>query len=75
VIDPPRIGVTSKNGFVNTPTEDFLKWAQNAKTILLYHSDRLFNFIPKRVMSDAFYRALTTELTRAGVPKARFSNS
>ena len=74
-INPAHIAVTSKNGFSNTPTEDFLKWAENGKSILLYRSDRLFNLVPKRVVSDAFHRSLMAELTRAGVPKAGFSKS
>ncbi len=74
-VDPPSIGITSKNGFSKIPTDDFIKWAENRKVILLYRADRLFNFIPKRVVSDLFHSSLVAELTRAGVPKAKFSNS
>ena len=74
-IRPPKIGITSKNGFSFTPTEEILKWAENGSTILLYRSDNLFNFIPRRAINESFYADLMAELTRAAVPKARFSNS
>jgi hypothetical protein len=71
----PRIVLSTKNGVSEKPTEDFLKWAENDKAILLYRSDRQFNFMPRRVVGEAFHRALLAELNRAGVPKAGFSNS
>ena len=74
-VSSPRITVATKNGSSEIPTEDFLKWAENGKTILLYRSDRLMNLVPKRVASEVFRQSLIAELTRAGVPKAGFSNS
>ncbi len=74
-VSSPHILFTTKNGFSEIPTEDFLKWAENGKSILLYRADRQFSFVPKRVTSEAFHRSLVAELTRAGVPKAGFSNS
>lgn len=74
-VHPPRIAWTTLNSFADTPTENFLKWAENDKSILLYRSDRLFHLIPKRVVSDDFQRSLAAELKRAGVPRAGFSNS
>jgi hypothetical protein len=73
-VSSPHIVLTTKNSFSETPTEDFLKWAENGKSILLYRSDRQFNFVPRRVISEAFHRCLLAELTRAGVSKAGFSN-
>jgi len=74
-IQSPRISVTYKDGGAQTTTEDFLKWAENRTTILLYRSDNMFNFIPKRAVSDAFYAAFVAELARAAVPRAGFQNS
>lgn len=68
-VQPPRIVFRTENAIANTPTENFLKWAENQKIVLLYRSDRLFNMIPKRAMTDEFYAALTAELARAGVRK------
>lgn len=34
-----------------TPWDHYVKWRENASTILLYHSDRLFQLIPKRALS------------------------
>jgi hypothetical protein len=74
-VRPPHIVLSSKNGFHATPTADFLKWSDNSKCILLYRSDRMFNFIPKRVLGDALHQKLIAELNRARVPKSGFSNS
>ena len=74
-VSSPHIVLTSKNGISEVPTEDFLKWAENGKSILLYYADRHFNIVPKRVISGAFHRSLLAELARASVPKAGFSNS
>lgn len=74
-VSSPRIVLTTTHGSSEVPTEDFLKWAENGKSILLYRADGQFNLIPKRVVSEAFYRSLVAELTRARVSKAGFSNS
>ncbi|HWE47389.1 MAG TPA: YcxB family protein [Caulobacteraceae bacterium] len=74
-VAPPRIVITNENSNSRSPTEDFLKWAENGKVLLLYRSGRSFNTVPKRVASDAFIAALKAELARAGVPKASFKNS
>ncbi len=71
-VEPSFISVTTKNGFSKMPTADFLKWSENSKSVLLYRSDNMFNFIPKRAIDDAFHAALIDELARARVPKAGF---
>ena len=74
-VSSPRIVLTTKNGSSEMPTEDFLKWAENGRSILLYRTDRQFNLLPKRVISEPFHRSLVAELSRAGVAKSGFSNS
>jgi hypothetical protein len=74
-VSPPVIGVTTKNGFAKVPTEDFLKWAENNKVVLIYRSDRMFHVIPQRAVTEAFHTSLMAELARANVSRARFSNS
>jgi len=74
-IRSPNIVVKSTSAFSETPTEHFLKWAEDKKTILLYRSDNMFHFIPKRAIDDGFYAGLKAELARAAVPRAVFSNS
>ncbi|HEY4252958.1 MAG TPA: YcxB family protein [Roseomonas sp.] len=33
------------------PWTDYWKWRQDATTLLLYHSDRLYQFVPKRALT------------------------
>jgi hypothetical protein len=74
-VRPGEIVMTAKSGFATRPTREFVKWVDNSKIILLYVSDGLFHFVPKRAVSEEFRAALMAELARAGVPRAGFSNS
>ena len=38
----------SSNGEWTVPWGDYLKWAENAKVILLFQAPRLFQMLPKR---------------------------
>lgn len=42
---------TAQQGDWNIPWGDYLKWAENEKVILLYQGPRLFNMLPKRVLT------------------------
>jgi len=37
----------------NVPWNDYLKWTEDSKVILLYQGARVFNMLPKRVLSPA----------------------
>ncbi len=46
---------------------DYVRWRENAAVILLYHSDNLFQFIPKRVLSPQQDTSLRQAATAAGL--------
>ena len=41
------------NGETRTPWSDFIRWKEDDGFFLLYHSDVLFQTLPKRVFADA----------------------
>lgn len=43
----------AQQGDWNIAWGDYLKWAENDKVILLYQGPRLFNMLPKRVLTTA----------------------
>jgi hypothetical protein len=47
-------GLTSRdaNGEYTTPWPDYTKWKENSRVFLLYHSDVLFQMVPKRAFPD-----------------------
>jgi len=49
---PERIKLQSKQGSTDLDWRDFIRIAQGKDVILLLQSDFLFNFIPKRALSD-----------------------
>ncbi|MFK3781404.1 YcxB family protein [Agrobacterium sp. NPDC089420] len=44
---------TSQQGDWNIPWSDYLKWTEDSKVILLYQGARVFNMLPKRVLTPA----------------------
>jgi len=47
-------GLTSRdaNGEYTTPWPDYTKWKEDSRVFLLYHSDALFQMVPKRSFPD-----------------------
>ena len=47
-------GIDSKSdlGDVNIPWSHIIRWKENDKLFLLYHSDVIFQFIPKRLIAE-----------------------
>jgi len=43
----------AQQGDWNIPWDDYLKWAENREVFLLYQGPRLFNMLPKRVLTAA----------------------
>ncbi|QEN84769.1 YcxB family protein [Labrys sp. KNU-23] len=44
---------TAQQGDWNIPWGDYLKWAEDREVFLLYQGPRLFNMLPKRVLTTA----------------------
>lgn len=65
--DAHGLAYISANGSGNTPWTDYVKWRENERMLLLYHSDALFQMLPKRAFSnDDQLHSLLAELAREG---------
>ncbi|MBP2509133.1 hypothetical protein J2855_002779 [Agrobacterium tumefaciens] len=60
---------TAQQGDWNTPWGDYLKWAEDHEVFLLYQGPRLFNILPKRVLTASqindFSQLLAANIKRA----------
>ncbi|WP_155931534.1 YcxB family protein [Methylopila sp. 73B] len=70
--DAKRNVVQGAHGQSDLAWADHHAWLERGGMVLLYHSDRLFQFVPARAFpSDACRREMIGFLEAAGVPKAR----
>jgi hypothetical protein len=53
-----------------TPWRHYVKWAENERMILMYHSDHMPQILPKRVLREGDAAAIRGHLAAAGVPHA-----
>ena len=60
---PERIQLNSAQGSSDLDWRDFVRITQGREVILLFQSDYLFNFIPKRALSDEQTTDLATSAT------------
>ena len=51
-----------------TPWAHFRRWREDGRVVLLYHSDALFQFIPKRVLNPEQLADLRAYAAAGGVP-------
>jgi hypothetical protein len=69
-----KLSIKTPRGGATLPFTDFLKWSENGSSILLYRTDKMFNFLPKQQVDSAFIEELRSELLAANVPRANFWN-
>ena len=63
--DDSGLGVSTSLGQARRPWAHFMRHAEDAHFILLYHSDAMFELIPKRWFDDvSTLEALRTEISR-----------
>ncbi|WP_306965526.1 YcxB family protein [Agrobacterium tumefaciens] len=59
----------AQQGDWNVPWNDYLKWTEDSKVILLYQGARVFNMLPKRVLTpaqiDDFRQLVAANIKRA----------
>ncbi|MNS80316.1 hypothetical protein D3C72_1139920 [compost metagenome] len=59
----------AQQGDWNVPWNDYLKWTEDSKVILLYQGGRVFNMLPKRVLTpaqiDDFRQLVAANIKRA----------
>jgi len=51
--DDAGVSVSNENGQSVTPWDDYLKWKQNDRLILLYLSDCMYHMLPKRMFAES----------------------
>lgn len=62
------LSISSKNGNSTVPLSDFACWLANEKVVLLFHSQSLFHFIPRRAFPDnAVWKSFLQTVAAAGV--------
>lgn len=54
--DADAVYAEGKSGNLQRPWKNYHKWKENDHIILLYHSDNLFEMLPKRWFNDAEQR-------------------
>ena len=66
-------GLTARTPTANsvTPWAHYFQWREDRQVILLYFTEVLFQFIPKRVLSSEQLASLRALAVKAGVPGAR----
>jgi Ca2+/Na+ antiporter len=60
-----------QSGNSRTPWTYYVKWSEDRRLFLLYHSDRMHQILPKRVLSPAGIDSIRSNLIKAGVPEFR----
>ena len=73
-IEFTETGMSSSNevGNSNRPWINFIKWKENKDLFMLYHSDVMFNMIPKRCFTDPQQiETVRSFLEKNNVPKAK----
>lgn len=58
-------------GHSRTPWSHYVKWCEDRRLFLLYHSDRLHQILPKRVLSSTDIDSIRSNLVQAGIPEFR----
>lgn len=67
--DNDRIRLSGARGVTDFSWSDFHRWSEDEALLLLYHSDAVFNMIPKAALSVMQCQSITAMLSQAGVKK------
>ena len=67
--DNHRIQLGGARGVTDFSWGDFHRWSENDDLVLLYHSDAVFNLIPKATLSVVQCQSIAAMLSQAGVKK------
>jgi len=63
--DDSGLAWSSENGSGKTAWSDYVKWRQNDRLVLLYHSDVMFQMLPRRAFTSLErWRSFEAELAR-----------
>jgi YcxB-like protein len=70
--DAQTMELKTAKGSYNCPWSDFVRWAESKTTFLIYQSDTMFNFAPKRAFADGQAEDFRAKLIAANLPKSKF---
>jgi YcxB-like protein len=70
--DAQTMELKTAKGSYHCPWSDFVRWAESKTTFLIYQSDNVFNFAPKRAFTDRQAEDFRAKLIAANLPKAKF---
>ena len=59
--------ISTPRGTMSHVWSDFIQWAEGPETLMLFQSDRAFNFVPKSACSFADLEDMRATLADAGV--------
>lgn len=70
VVSNEGLHFSNEMGEVKIPWDNFLKWKENKNLFLVYHSDVLFQMLPKRLFGSleekmSFRNTLTSNINKA----------
>lgn len=70
--NPDRIILNTKHGQSKWPWRDFYRWQESSGGVLLWQSDRIYSYLPKRVLTEDQISEVRSILTKVlGKPGAR----
>lgn len=70
--DTQTMELKTAKGSYNCPWSDFVRWAESKTTFLIYQSDNVFNFVPKRALAGDEAEDFRAKLIAANLPKSKF---
>jgi YcxB-like protein len=70
--DAQTMELKTAKGSYNFPWSDFVRWAESKTTFLIYQSDNVFNFVPKRALAADEAKDFRAKLIAANLPKTKF---
>jgi hypothetical protein len=70
--DVQTMELKTAKGSYKCPWSDFVSWAESKTTFLIYQSDNVFNFVPKRALAVDEAKDFRAKLIAANLPKTKF---
>ena len=58
-------------GHLDIPWSDYGRWREDKRVLLLYHSSKLYQIVPKRLLTPGAEEVIRRHLLHAGVPRWR----
>lgn len=66
--DDTTMRISAQTGESRMAWSDYVSWSEDAAVLILYHTDFLFNILPRAALSDAHHAQIVAALAAHGVP-------